>query len=120
MSCPPEGKHQALQDTPVPTALDPEEILILADATKRHSALAAAHRSGNSDAERLRLMLLADGEQCIVKKFDMTFHVTDIRYGYDGYITARGYRLLQSGKWSKFKRDIGPITVNNFTVRQHE
>ena len=86
-----------------------EQQELLNDGVVRHKALEAEHREGRADANKLAGLI---GLRC--KKFDTEYLITDIRYGYDGYIKARGKKMLQTGVLSRFVRDIGPITPAAF------
>jgi hypothetical protein len=83
----------------------------LNDGISRHHAIEQLHRAGNTDAKLLQGLV---GLRC--KKFDQEYEITYIGYSYDGYITARGKKLLVTGKFSKYPRDIGPITPGAFDI----
>ena len=86
-----------------------EQRELLNDGIVRNKALDAEHREGTADAKKLQGLI---GLRC--KKFNHEYLITDIRYGYDGYIKAYGKRFLKSGEMSRFTRDIGPITPKAF------
>jgi hypothetical protein len=86
-----------------------EQQELLNEGIKRHKALEAEHQAGRNDAKLLAGLI---GLRC--KKFFSEYTITDIRYGYDGYIVARGQKWLANGKLSKHQHDIGPITPKVF------
>lgn len=85
------------------------ERALLEAGVARHSALNMLHRAGGADAKLLQRLV---GQRC--KKFNVEYEITSIGYGFDGYITAHGYRIVQSGKRGTKTWDIGPITAKAF------
>jgi hypothetical protein len=76
----------------------------------RHDKINVLHIAGNADAQVLAKLLI--GRRC--KKFAKEYEITSINYGYDGYITARGYRILGNGKRGTQTWDIGAINTRAF------
>lgn len=91
------------------TVISGHEITLLEAGKARHDALELLHRAGNADAKLLQRLV---GQRC--KKFDKEYEITRISYGFDGYIVARGYRILDKGKRGSKTWDIGPITSEAF------
>jgi hypothetical protein len=76
----------------------------------RHDKLNMLHIAGKADAQILTKLLV--GRRC--KKFAKEFEITSIDYGYDGYITARGYCILGNGRRGTQTWDIGAINTRDF------
>lgn len=91
------------------TVISGHEIALLEAGRARHASLELLHRAGNADAKLLHRLV---GQRC--KKFERDYEITEVRYGYDGYIVARGYRILGNGKRGSKTWDIGPITAKAF------
>jgi hypothetical protein len=85
------------------------EIALLEAGRARHDSLELLHRSGRDDAEKLQRLV---GQRC--KKFNRLYEITYISYGWNGYISARGYRILKGGVRGTKVWDIGPITAKAF------
>jgi len=76
----------------------------------RYNAIAGLHRAGRVDAAILAPMLI--GLRC--KKLNKEYVITRVDYGYNGHITAHGYRILGSGQRGTKTWDIGTIHSGNF------
>lgn len=86
------------------------ERALLEAGKARHDALEMLHRSGSSDAKLLQRLV---GQRC--KALGKEYEITSVSYGWNGFITARGYRIVKGGKrGSNGRWDIGAITARNF------
>jgi hypothetical protein len=104
-----------MTDTIVQRNLTAEQNDLLEEGVKRHKAIDAEHRAGRTDAKKLETLI-----GLRMKKFAHEYTITHIRYGYDGYICARGKKWLKTGLLSKYEHDIGPITPKAFEPRDPE
>jgi len=86
------------------------ECALLESGVERARNLRVAHSAGEADAKLLQTL---KGRRCT--KNDKTYVITGVRYGYDGFITAHGYRILEGGKRGSKQWDIGFITAKHFT-----
>lgn len=89
--------------------LNNTERALLDAGIARRDAIEMLHRSGVADAKRLQRLV---GQRCT--KFELEYEITSVSYGWDGFIRARGYRILANGKRGRANRDIGPITSEAF------
>jgi hypothetical protein len=91
------------------TIISSHEIALLEAGKARRDTINMLHDSGMNDAKLLQRLV---GQRC--KKFDKTYLIADIRYGWDGFIHASGYRILGHGQPGNKVWDIGPITAKAF------
>lgn len=100
--------------------LNGHERALLDAGIARRDAIEMLHRSGTADAKGLQRLV---GQRC--KKFETTYEIASVSYGWDGFIHARGYRILKggsgrnglvggSGKRGRKIWSIGPITAKAF------
>jgi hypothetical protein len=83
---------------------------LLDSGYKRHAAIEALHTEGRAAASALRGLI---GQRCF--KMGTWYEITDIYYGWDGCIKARGYRIVKGGKrGTRSSWEIGVITSTNF------
>jgi hypothetical protein len=85
------------------------EVILLDSGKARRDAFEMLHKSGTNDAKLLQRLV---GQRCA--KFDRLYEITSISYGWDGFIHARGYRILKGGVRGTKVWDIGPITAKAF------
>lgn len=89
--------------------IDPKDAALLDAGEARAENLSVLHRSGNADARLLQHLI---GRWCV--KDDRLYEITAINYGYCGFITAKGYRILDDGKRGSKVWDLGSITSKLF------
>lgn len=85
------------------------QLLLLQKGVERNRALSVLHRDGSYSATLAKTLI---GKRC--KKFDTEYEITDIYYGFDGYVCAHGYKIVTGDKRGRKTWDIGPITPRAF------
>lgn len=91
------------------TKLTIDQQALLNAGRNRHSQLEVLHAQGQADSDRLQTLI---GKVCHAG--DKTYLITRVHYGYNGFISARGYRILKDGTRGTQQWDIGTITSINF------
>lgn len=94
--------------------LTEEERRLFAVAVKRHELIRHAQAQTETDAKILDARLRG----ARVKKGGIAYEITEIRNGWDGTISARGWRILANGKRGSQTWDIGFICPTYFDAAQ--
>jgi hypothetical protein len=91
------------------TIINRHEIALLRAGDGRKQAIEMLHKSGRVDAEQLQRLV---GQRC--KFQDRLYEIATVYYTFGGYISAKGYRILDDGKRGTKIWNIGALTPELF------